>query len=289
VSQADALGSQADVSGISDKAVFGTSPAETICPDPRYLSGGDGVAMTHAPQADHRTNRLLAALEPNDLALLEPHLELVDLKRGQVLYEAGDIVRHAYFPHDAIISLVNVMEDGDTVEVGIFGREGVMGLLSALVTREAFGRYIVQFSGTASRIAYERLNEVRNASPNLRQLIMRYGEALLAHTFQNVSCNAIHPVEARCCRWILAMHDRADRDTLPLTNEFLSEMLGVQRSSVSVVTRTLQMAGLIQQSRGGITVIDRAGLEETTCECYGRIRRIYQRLLPGTYPPASSL
>jgi CRP-like cAMP-binding protein len=240
-------------------------------------------------KADHRRNRLLAALEPEDFAPLEAHLDIVELVRKQVLFEPGDVIRHVYFPHDAIISLVNVMEDGDTVEVGIFGREGVMGLLSALVTREAFGCYIVQFSGTASRIAYERLNEVRNASPNLRQLIMRYGEALLAHTFQNVSCNAIHPVEARCCRWILAMHDRADGDTLPLTHEFLSEMLGVQRSSVSVVTRTLQMAGLIQQSRGGITVIDRAGLEETTCECYGRIRRIYQRLLPGTYPPASSL
>jgi CRP-like cAMP-binding protein len=180
------------------------------------------------------------------------------------------------------------MEDGSTVEVCVFGREGVLGLLSALVTREAFGRYIVQFSGAASRIAYERLNDVRDASPNLRQLIMRYGEALLAHTFQNVTCNAIHPVEARCCRWILAMHDRAEGNTLPLTHEFLSEMLGVQRSSVSVVTRTLQMAGLIQQSRGGITVIDRSGLEETACECYSRIRRIYQRLLPGTYPPAPS-
>jgi CRP-like cAMP-binding protein len=244
--------------------------------------------VTHAPTADHRTNRLLAALEPEDLALLEPHLELVDLKRGQVLYEMGDVVHYAYFPHDAIISLVNVMEDGDTVEVGIFGREGVMGLLSAMVTREAFGRYVVQMSGTASRIAYERLNEVRNTCSNLRQLIMRYGEALLAHTFQNVSCNAVHPVEARCCRWILTMHDRADGDTLPLTHEFLGEMLGVQRSSVSAVTRTLQTAGLIQQSRGGITVIDRAGLEDTACECYGRIRRMYQRLLPGTYPQSHS-
>jgi CRP-like cAMP-binding protein len=244
--------------------------------------------MPHAPIADHRTNRLLAALEPEDLVLLESHIEVVDLKRGQVLYEMGDVVHDAYFPHDAIISLVNVMEDGGTVEVGVFGREGVLGLLSALVTREAFGRYVVQMSGTASRIAVERLNKVRNARPNLRQLIMRYGEALLAQTFQTVSCNAVHPVEARCCRWILAMHDRTDQDSLPLTHEFLGEMLGVQRSTVSVVTRTLQTAGLIQQSRGGITVIDRAGLEETACECYGRIRRIYQRLLPGTYPPAPS-
>ena len=164
------------------------------------------------------------------------------------------LIRHAYFPHDAIISLVNVMEDGATVEVAVFGREGVAGLLSALVTREAFGRYVVQMAGTASRIAFERLNEVRDTRPNLRQLILRYGEALLAQTFQTVSCNAVHPVEARCCRWILSMHDRADRDTLPLTHEFLAEMLGVQRSTVSVVTRTLQTAGLIRQSRGGITV-----------------------------------
>jgi CRP-like cAMP-binding protein len=180
------------------------------------------------------------------------------------------------------------MEDGGTTEIAVFGREGVVGLLSALVTREAFGRYIVQMSGTASRITFERLNEVRNARPALRQLIMRYGEAFLAQTFQTVSCNAVHPVEARCCRWILNMHDRADGDTLPLTHEFLAEMLGVQRSSVSVVTRTLQTAGLIQQSRGSITVTDRAGLEETACECYGKIRRLFERLLPGTYPPVSA-
>jgi CRP-like cAMP-binding protein len=238
--------------------------------------------------ADHRANRLLAALEPEDFALLEPHLELVNLTLKQVLYETGDTVTYAYFPHDAIISLVNVMEDGHTVEIGVFGREGVSGLLSALVTREAFGRYIVQMAGTASRIHFDRLSEVRHACPKLRQLIRNYGEALLAQTFQTVSCNAVHPVEARCCRWILAMHDRADGDALPLTHEFLAEMLGVRRSSVSVVAHMLQTAGLIQQSRGSITVTDGAGLEAMACECYGRIRRIYQRLLPGTYPPPPS-
>ncbi|MXQ12411.1 Crp/Fnr family transcriptional regulator [Microvirga makkahensis] len=244
--------------------------------------------MAKPVKVDHRTNRLLAALEPEDFAALEPHLELVELTRGQILYDAGEFISHAYFLHDAIISLVNVMEDGGTTEVAVFGREGVVGLLSALVTREAFGRYIVQMSGTASRITFERLNEVRNARPAVRQLIMRYGEAFLAQTFQTVSCNAVHPVEARCCCWILKLHDRADGDTLPLTHEFLAEMLGVQRSSVSVVTRTLQTAGLIQQSRGSITVTDRAGLEETACECYGKIRRLFERLLPGTYPPVSA-
>jgi CRP-like cAMP-binding protein len=244
--------------------------------------------MTKILNANHRTNRILAALEPEDFEVLAPHLESVTLLRGQVLYEAGDTILHAYFPQDAVVSLVNVMEDGSSVEVGVFGREGVLGLLSALVTREAFGRYIVQISGTASRIPFERLNQLRNARPKLRQLIMNYGEVLLAQTFQTVSCNAVHAVEARCCRWILSMHDRADQNTLPLTHEFLAEMLGVQRSTVSVVTRTLQTAGLIQQSRGGITVANRAGLEEAACECYGKIRRIYQRLLPGTYPPAAS-
>jgi CRP-like cAMP-binding protein len=239
-------------------------------------------------KTDHRTNRLLAALAPEDFTPLEPDLEVVELSRGQVLYEPGDVVRHVYFPHDAIISLVNVMEDGATNEIAVFGREGVVGLLSALVTRDAFGRYIVQMSGTASRATFERLNEVRNARPALRQLIMRYSEAFLAQTFQTVSCNALHPVEARCSAWILKLHDRADQDTLPLTHEFLAEMLGVQRSSVSVVTRTLQTAGLIRQSRGSITVTDRAGLEETACECYGRIRRLFERLLPGTYPPGSA-
>jgi CRP-like cAMP-binding protein len=244
--------------------------------------------MAKPMQVDHRTNRLLAALDSEDFTPLEPDLEVVELSRGQVLYEPGDVIRHVYFPHDAIISLVNVMEDGGTTEIAVFWREGVVGLLSALVTREAFGRYIVQMSGTASRIIVERLNKVRNARPALRQMIMRYGEAFLAQTFQTVSCNAVHPVEARCCRWILNMHDRADADTLPLTHEFLAEMLGVQRSSVSVVTRTLQTAGLIQQSRGSITVTDRSGLEETACECYGKIRRLFERLLPGTYPPVSA-
>jgi CRP-like cAMP-binding protein len=241
------------------------------------------LSPTRLLKAEHRTNRLLAALEPEDFAALEPDLDIVNLKRGDILYDVGDVIHHVYFPHTTIIALVNVMEDGGTSEVAMFGREGATGLLSALVTREAFGRYVVHMSGTASRIAVERMNEVRNARPTIRQLIMHYGEAFLVQTFQSVSCNALHAVEARCCRWILSMHDRTDQNILPLTHEFLAEMLGVQRSTVSVVMRTLQTAGLIQQRRGGITVIDRAGLEETTCECYGKVRRIYQRLLPGTY------
>jgi CRP-like cAMP-binding protein len=234
-------------------------------------------------RTDHRMNRLLAALEPKDFAALEPYLEIVHLTRGQVLYGAGEPLHFTYFPHDAVISLVNDMEDGGTVEIAVFGREGVCGLLAELATREAFGRYVVQISGSASRMAFERLNEVRNALPNLRRLIMNYSQVLLMHTFQAVSCNAVHPVEARCCRWILSLHDRADGDTLPLTHEFLAEMLGVQRLTVSEVTRSLQDKGLIQQGRGMITVVDRPALQQAACECYAVIRQKYQKLLPQTY------
>jgi CRP-like cAMP-binding protein len=240
--------------------------------------------MTQAQRtADHRANRLLAAFEPEDFASIEPHLEIVDLQKGQVLYEAGDTIRYTYFPHNTVVSLVNVLEDGGSVEVAVFGREALFGLISALYTRESFGRYIVHLPGTASRIDIERVQEVVNQRPGIRLLLYRFTEALLAQTFQTVACNAVHAVEARCCRWILSTQDRVDQDTLPLTHEFLAEMLGVQRPSVSVVLRTLQTAGLISQGRGVIAVVDRAGLEEAACECYGKIRRSFERLLPHTY------
>jgi CRP-like cAMP-binding protein len=232
----------------------------------------------------HRVNRLLAAMADEDFALLEPHLEFVELTRGKVLYDTGEPVRYTYFPHDSVVSLVTVMEDGDSVEMAVFGRESLLGFVSAMVSRQSLGRYIVQVSGTASRISVERTHEAVTTRPGIRELFLRFSEALLAQTFQTVACNAVHSVEARCCRWILSMHDRVDHDTLSLTHEFLAEMLGVQRSTVSIVTRTLQTAGLVSQRRGVITVTDRAGLEETTCECYNKIRQNYERLLPGTYP-----
>jgi CRP-like cAMP-binding protein len=242
--------------------------------------------MAEVPKvADHRTNRLLAAMDADDFVRLEPHLKLVDLPRGQVLYENGEIIRHAHFPHDAVVSLAAVMEDGHPVEMAVFGREAVFGLVSAFISRASLGRYVVEIPGTASRIAIERLNEAVEASPALRQLIRLYVEALLAQTFQTVACNTVHSVEARCCRWILSAHDRVDQDTLPLTHEVLAQTLGVHRSTVSIVARTLQRAGLITQSRGVITVADRAGLEEAACECYRIIRGHFSRLLPGTYVP----
>ncbi len=239
--------------------------------------------MAKASDGDHRANWLLAALEREDFAVLEPHLEAVELQAGQVLSETGEVVRHAYFPHDAIISLVTLMEDGGIVEMGVFGREGVTGFVGALTTRQALGRYLVQLPGFSSRMPIEPLLDAFEARLKVRQLFIRYTEALLAQTFHIVACNAVHSVEARCCRWILRTHDRVERDDLPLTHEFLAEMLGVQRPTVSTVTRALQTAGLITQRRGGITVIDRAGLEEAACECYRKTRRSFEGLLPMAY------
>jgi len=231
----------------------------------------------------HRKNRLLAALEPDDFRVLEPHLELVELPKGKVIYDIGDPVRHTYFPHNALVSLVTILHDGGTVEMALFGREGMFGFVSALMPRQSFGRYVTQISGSASRIAVDRLEGAGREHPRIRDMVFRFTEALLAQTLQTVACNAVHSVEARCCRWILSTRDRVDHDALPLTHEILAEMLGVQRSTVSSVTRALQIAGLIQQGRGSITITDRAGLEEMSCECYRKIRKSFERLLPATF------
>jgi CRP-like cAMP-binding protein len=215
--------------------------------------------------------------------VLEPHLHGVNLQQDQVLYEVGDPLRHAYFPHDTVVSLVAVLKDGRLAEMAVYGREGALGLVSAVTASPSFGRYIVQASGTASRIELERLHEVISQRPKVRQLVLRFTEAMMARVLQNVACNAVHSVEARACRWILSMHDRLDRDTVPLTHEFLADMLGVQRSTVSSITRALQETGLIWQGRGVITVTNRAGLEARSCECYGTVRRSFERLLPHTY------
>ena len=159
----------------------------------------------------HQDNRLLAALANEDLAALEPHLAFLELQRGQVLYEPGETVTHTYFPHDAMVSLVTVMSDGKSAEMAVFGCEGLFGLVSAFVTRQAFGRYIVQLGGSASRIELARMHEAMAARPAIQRLVMRFTEVLMAQTLQSVACNAVHGVEARCCRWILMSQDRVGK------------------------------------------------------------------------------
>src|SRR4051795_5337764 len=211
----------------------------------------DQRAVPSANASGHRANRLLAALDADNLARLEPHMEAVQLAAGRVLYESGESVRHAYFPHGCVVSLLAVLEDGGSAEVALLGCEGVLGYASSLLSREAFGRYVVQVPGSASRVPLARLHEAAQASPRLRDLLQRFTEALLMQTFQIVACNAVHVVEARCCRWILSTQDRVRQADLPLAHEFLAERLGVQRSTVSLVAPPPPTARPVRPGRGG--------------------------------------
>jgi CRP-like cAMP-binding protein len=237
--------------------------------------------MKNGSKADHQSNRLLATLDAEDFLWLKPHLEVVEMTKGEVIYEAGETIGHTYFPHNTIISLLTILKDGGSVEVAAFGRESVFGFISALISRRSFGRYLVQYPGMASRIAVERLHEAVGARPKIRRMLLGFTEALLVQSLQTVACNAAHSVEARCCRWILSTYDRIEKDTLPLTHELLATMLGVQRSTVTSTTRALQTAGLITQGRGSITITDHAGIERAACECYHVIRRKFDAMLSG--------
>jgi len=219
-----------------------------------------------------RANRFLAALPLHDYSLLAPHLRTVELERGVVLHDDGEPIDHVYFPHKGMVSVVTIMRNGATVETASLGRTGVIGGTAALGARRAVGRAIVQLPGTASRIAIAKFHAVAQESEAIRQLAVRYNDLLIAQIQQAVACNALHTLEARLCRWLLQTHDCVDGDTIPLTQEFLGQMLGVRRTSVTLTARLLQSAGMIRYRRGHIQVIDRAGLEDAACECYAAIR-----------------
>lgn len=228
-------------------------------------------------------NRLLTALPSEDRALLTPHLSTVDLDKGRLLYDPGDLIDQVYFPNDCVISLMTLMESGAAIESATIGREGALGLMVAVAPRQSLSRAIVQAPGSALRIAAGPLHDVWSRSPALRDLVDRHNEALFGHTIQSVACNALHAVEARFCRWLLGCHDRIDSNTVSLTQEFLADMLGVQRTTVTAVAGSLQAKGLIRYRRGVVDILDRAGLEAMTCECYGAVRRGYERLLPSSF------
>lgn len=221
-----------------------------------------------SPEAQHRTNSLLSALNKEDFAHLEPHLELTELRNGMVVYETDDTMPFFYFPHNAVVSLTNVLPDGKTVDVAVLGKEAMFGLASAFVSRRSIGRFVVQTAGTVSRINTDVLHRAFEERQPLREIFLSYEGTVLTEALQTMACHAVHSVEARCCRWILTILDRTGHATLPLTHESLSRMLGVQRSTISLVTSALQSAKMIRQSRGAITVLDRSGLEHFVCDCY---------------------
>jgi CRP-like cAMP-binding protein len=224
-------------------------------------------------------NRFVASLPEEDATYLMSHMEVLELKRGTVLYGTDAVITHAYLPHDCIVSLVTITEDGHAIEMAAIGREAMVGAVSAPATREAIGEFIVQLPGCASRIPMADLDRIMVERPAVRQALWNVHEGLISQTLLSVACNAVHDVHSRCCRWILSSHDRVGRDVIPLTHEFLAEMLGVQRSTLSAVLKPLQTAGMIEQKRGAIAVRDRDRLERATCSCYFRIRAKYDRLL----------
>jgi CRP-like cAMP-binding protein len=226
----------------------------------------------HGPDSYLR-NRLLAALGPEHIGLLVPHLANTELEQGAMLQEQGEGIERVYFPHSGMISLVAVMQQGNAVETATIGREGAVGAMSGLGPRHAFTRAVVQMPGTASQIATTKLQQVVRQSTAIRDIIVHYNEVLLAQVQQSAACNALHEAEARFCRWLLQSRDRSDSDVVPITQEFLAQMLGVRRTTVTLVAQSLQDDGLLRYRRGRIEIVDRAGLEARACECYGVVRR----------------
>lgn len=217
-------------------------------------------------------NALLAAMSRADAERLAPWLQSGSFEAGYVFSNPGDEIEMIVFPHTGMVSLLAVMRDGDAIETATVGSEGMVGAMAGLGLHITLTRAVVQTPLVASRIAAAPFRRAVEASSTLRDLIVRYNEALLAQVQMTAACNALHTLEARLSRWILQTRDRIDLDAIPLTQELLSEMLGVRRTSVSEVASKLQAANLITYSRGMITITDRPGLERASCECYESIK-----------------
>ena len=225
-------------------------------------------------------NQLLAALPDADYERLRPFLQPVPLIFRQVLFESRESDSYVYFPRSGLISLVTHMQDGRAAETGIVGNEGMVGLGSFLGGRRAAYQALVQVPGGAVRMATATLHAEADAGGILHDLLLRYTEAVLAQTAQVAACNALHSAEQRCARWLVTAQDRTGEGTLPFTQEFLANMLGVRRATVSAVLGSLQLAEFIRCAPGRITIVDRNGLQAISCECYTTIRRAFASL-PG--------
>jgi CRP-like cAMP-binding protein len=213
-------------------------------------------------------NKLLASLPRDHFDRLLPHLTSVQLPQGLVMFESGDEVDHVYFPHYGMLSLLAVLRDGKAIETATVGREGVVGAMAGLGLYKSLVRVVVQMPVACSKIAATHFRTVAAGSDPVRNLCIRYNEVLLSQARVTAACNALHSIEARFCRWLLQSADRAASDTVALTQEFLAEMLGVRRTSVTEVASKVQAAGVITYSRGVIKILDRPALLRMSCECY---------------------
>jgi len=230
-------------------------------------------------------NQILRLLPRVALDAIAPWLEEVGLRVGDSLFEPGDDVAHAYFPlNGAVVALVLPMRDGRAVEAATVGREGVIGGIVSLGHKPSFARALVQIPGRAARISVSRLETAKQAAPGLHDVLICYADCLTAQVLQSVGCAMVHPLEARCARWLLMTHDRLQQADLPLTQEALAEMFGVARTYMTRIAGALQRRGAISYRRGIVRVERRELLEEAACECYGAVRRHFERILPGLYP-----
>jgi CRP-like cAMP-binding protein len=230
--------------------------------------------------SDPRRNRLLAALPQAEWGRWLPYLEPVDMPLGKVLYESRSRLSHVYFPTTSIVSLLYVMEDGASAEIAVVGNEGIVGISLFMGGESTPSRALVQSAGQGFRLkANLMLQEFNRAGPVLH-LLLRYTQALITQMSQTAVCNRHHTLDQQLCRWLLLSLDRLESQELVMTQELIANMLGVRREGVTEAAGNLQQAGLIRYQRGHITVIDRAGLEKRTCECYAVVKKEYDRLLP---------
>lgn len=227
----------------------------------------------------HTKNKLLAALSDESLRRLLPELELTPLGMRDVIFEPSAPLRYVYFPLRGLISIITVMGDGDTVETATVGNEGMAGISAFLDPDSTPSRAVAQVPGEALRLSTETLRQLIAENHELGELLRRYTYTILMQATQSVACNQLHSAEQRCARWLLMTHDRVEGNQFPMTQDFVALMLGVRRATISLAAGMLQRAGLIRYKRGKITVIDRAGLEAASCECYGVVRAEMERLL----------
>jgi len=229
-------------------------------------------------QQSPQRNHLLAALSPEERDRLFPHLRLVTMPLGKVLYESGDVQRYVYFPTDSIVSLLYVMESGASAEVSVVGNEGVIGIALFMGGETTPSRAIVQSAGHAYRLIGQRLKDEFHRSGGMQLLLLRYTQALITQMAQTAVCNRHHSVDQQLCRWLLLSLDRLSSNELIMTQDLIANMLGVRREGVTEAAGKLQKLGVIRYSRGRITVLDRPQLEQLSCECYGVVKKETDRL-----------
>jgi len=235
-------------------------------------------------RSDPNQNHLLAALSPAERERIYPHLQLVPLPLGKVIYESGDVMGHVYFPTDSIVSLLYVLADGASAEISVVGNEGLVGITLFMGGETTPSQAIVQSAGFAYRLIGQLIKEEFHRNGGMQLLLLRYTQTLIMQMAQTAVCNRHHSVDQQLCRWLLLSLDRLGSNTLTMTQELIANMLGVRREGVTDAAGKLQKLGVIQYARGRITVLDRPQLEQLCCECYAVVKKETDRLLPRTAP-----